>query len=118
MYGLSKDFDFSIFVGRTLEMVSFTANTAHLSFDQNLSITIESSYEYQVDSSDSGTREEIPIQKSTLMQLLEKTVETAEVHGKGTLVLHFEGGLDFKCFDDSPQYEAYCITNRGKETYV
>ena len=118
MYGLPRDFDFSIFVGRSVELVSFTVNTVNLSFDEDLSITIGSSYEYQVDTRSPGEKRAIPVQESTLMQLLGKTIEAAEACGRGTLVLHFEGGQIFKCFDDEPQYEAYTITNRGRETIV
>ena len=47
-----------------------------------------------------------------------KTIEGAEACGSGTLVLHFQGGQILKCFDDSPQYEAYSITSRGRRIIV
>src|SRR3972149_8201656 len=116
MYGLPKDFDFSVFEGRTLELVCFSENTVNLSFDDHLSITIESSYSHQVDDEDPGSTIDIPPETSTLMQLTGDVVELAEAVGKGTLVLHFEGGQVLKCFEDLPNYECYKITHHGKET--
>lgn len=118
MYGLPQDFDYSIFAGRTLRAVTFTINTVHLMFDEDLSITIESSYAHQVDNDDQGRKEEVPAQHSTLMSLIENTVKSAEDGGNGTLVLRFKDEQVLQCFDDSPQYESYRITNRGKDTFV
>ena len=118
MYGLPVDFDLSIFVGRSLQLVSFTVNTVHLAFNEDLSITIESSYAHQLETHHPETRTEVSARESTLMRLLGKVIESAEAFDIGTLVLHFEGGQLLKCFDDSSQYEAYKITNQGKETIV
>jgi hypothetical protein len=41
VYGLPKDFDGSMFIGRTVELISFSVNTIHISFDGDVSITIE-----------------------------------------------------------------------------
>ena len=46
MHGLPKDFDGSMFIGRTVEVISFAAYSIVVSFDNNVSITIESSFEH------------------------------------------------------------------------
>ena len=120
MYGLPKDFDGSMFIGRTVELVSFSANTIHISFDDHLSITITSSFEHRL-----GTEEptqdcvqRVPVEESRLMQLAERSVESVEANTDGTLTLHFNGGHLFRCFDDLPNYECYTITHGKKEIYV
>ena len=120
MYGLPKDFDGSMFVGRTVGLVSFSVNTIHISFDGDISITLESSFEHRL-----GTEEpaqvcvqEVPVEESRLMQLTGRSVESVEANVDGTLTLHFDGGHILPCFDDSPQYASYRITHGNLEIYV
>jgi hypothetical protein len=118
MFGLPKDCDFSIFVGQTLESVSFLAYAVHLSFDNELSITIESSYTHKLNPQDQDLPVRIPPQESTLMQLAGSTIESAAGNEDGTLTLQFSNGHVLKCYDDIPNYECYRITYRGTDTFV
>lgn len=118
MYGLPEDFDFAMFDGRTVDLVGFSANTVVLWFDSKLSITIEATYSHMKSPDASAIRVKVPSQESSLIQLSGKSVVRAEGENSGTLVLHFEDGQILKCFDDSPYYESYRITNQGVEICV
>jgi len=118
MYGLPQDFDTSVFVGKSLQLVSFTANTIHLAFDDEVSITVESSFAHDLGQTGPPTVETVPVRESRLMQLVERTVVRAEARDRGTLVLYFDNGQTFFCFDDLPQYESYSITLGDRQIIV
>lgn len=113
MFGLPKNFDYSIFVGRELQSVWFCPYIICFSFDPKLALTLESSYAHLIDAASDEIRVDVPPTESTLMQLIGRTIERAEGEGAGTLVLHFSGGQVLKCFDDTPWYEAYQIECNG-----
>lgn len=117
MYGLPTEFDASRFARLTLEQVSFTVNTIHLSFSENVSITIESSYEF-LDWNGDARRQTVPVNDSRLMQLLGKSVESARASNDGTLILCFGNGQTLTCYDDTPMYEAYIIRFGVEEIIV
>ena len=77
MYGLPLDFDPSIFIGRELQQVSFTANTVQLAFDDDIAITLESSFIFQLDKAEEAVRQAPPVQISTLMSLVGRAVGAA-----------------------------------------
>lgn len=119
MYGIPKGFDTTIFEERILDQVSYTANTISLSFDRDLSITLESSFEHLVNSEkadlDKGS---VPVESSRLMQLAGASVVSARVEGATTLVIDFDNGQTFRCLDDSPHYESFHIHDGENETIV
>ena len=119
MYGLPPDFDPTIIVGRRLQQVSFTANTVHLSFDEDLSITLESTFEHRF-GSDSVQLEmgSIPVAESRLMQLIDKSIKSAQIEDSGTLLLDFGDRHTLRCVDDSLQYESYRIKYGDREIVV
>ena len=119
MYGLPEDFDGAFFVGRTLELVCFSENQVSLHFGGDISITIESSFSHQKDSSESsGQVVNVPASESDLMQLLDQSVTEVSASRDGTLVLTFTNGHVFKCFDDSHQFESYHIKRGAIEIHV
>lgn len=119
MYGLPAGFDASRFVGRTLEQVSFTANTVNLIFDQNVSLTLESNYEHiLLDERHSSAIANIPVAESQLMQLLGEPIRMASASADGTLILSFANGHSLKCYDDSSEYESYKISFGDEEIVV
>lgn len=119
MYGFPSGFDASRFVGRTLELVSFSENTVHLSFDETVSITIESCFAHwtQGDVGHSHRRT-VPVSDSQLMQMLGASIESAEAASDGTLTLRFTNGHMFACYDDAPMYEAYRMRFGDEEIFV
>lgn len=119
MYGLPEDFDPTGFVGRSVEIVSFTANTVHLAFDGDYSLTVESSFEHRSKGcSNQPARFEVPVRDSGLMSLIGRPVVSAEVDKPGTLCLQFDDGQMFRCFDDSEEYESYKVNCGGTEIIV
>lgn len=118
MYGLPPDFDASIFVGRELEQVSFSANTVHLTFDDDIAITLESSFLFQTDKTQTAVKQEPPVQSSSIMSLVGRRVCSARSTSDGTLTLQFTGDGTFTCVDDSEEYESYHIWFCGKEIVV
>ena len=120
MYGLPKDFDGSIFVGKTVVLVSFSVNTIHITFEGDVSITLQSSFEYRdsAQQTDDVCTQQVPVKESRLMQLAGRIVERVETNTDGTLTLHISGGHLLRCFDDSPNYESYSITHGKDEIYV
>ena len=118
MYGLPLDFDHLIFVGRTLQQISFSANTIGFEFDGDLSITLLSSFAHKR-GDELLEKGDVPVIEAKLMQLAEKVVTSCEVVDNGrTLVLHFENGRSLYCYDDSDQYESFTITYGGREVFV
>jgi len=118
MYGLPKGFDASRFVGGVLEHVSFSVNTLHLTFNDEVSITVESCFNHSLHgSTDQSERAYVPVRESKLMQLIGVSVESAEGSPDGTLTLRFTNGQAFTCYDDTPQYEAYRMYF-GKEEII
>ena len=118
MCGLPSDFDASIFVGRTLEQVSFSANTIDFSFGRDLSITIEGSFTHKTLDDEDPQKERVPVMYSKLMRLTQKSVRFAEAVREGLLILSFEDGQVLSCFDDSPNYESYRISHGDVEHII
>lgn len=119
MYGLDPGFDASRLIGCALEQVSFSENTVHLSFSDDVSITIESCYLHSTRGDLGGAeRTCLPVRESRLMQLLGESIETAHASPEGTLSLGFTNGQSLACFDDTPQYEAYRLKLGEEEIIV
>jgi len=119
MYGLPVDFDASRLVGCTLEQVSFSENTVHLSFSNDASITIESCFAHSAhDDLGDAERSRVPVRESRLMQLLGESIDSAHASAEGTLSLRFTNGQVFACFDDTSQYEAYRLKLGEEEIIV
>jgi hypothetical protein len=118
MYGLPVGFDASRFEGLTLEQVSFSANTIHLSFSNAVSITILASFEHRVRDAVVSGQASVPVQQSQLMQLIGGSVASARGAVDGTLTLRFSNGQRLTCYDDTPMYEAYTMTFGDEEIFV
>lgn len=119
MYGLDPGFDASRLVGCTLELVSFSENTVHLSFSDEFSITIVGCYQHLTHGDSRDTeRTCLPIRESRLMELLGESIETAHASPEGTLSLRFTNGQSLACFDDTPRYEAYRLKIGEEEIIV
>jgi hypothetical protein len=121
VHGVPKDFDPTGFVGRRLELISFTANTVHFVLEGDYSLTAESSLEHDLGQCAGGIgpiRYEVPVSESGLMQWIGKLVIAGMVERSGTLLLRFEDGQALRLFDDSESYESYKINCAGSEIIV
>ena len=121
MYGLPDDFDPTVFVGRTLQRLTFTVNTLEFSFDGDVSIIAECEVQHE-GQDDRGVRwtdsSAVPIRQSRLMSLLENRIVSGAVERPGTLVLEFATGHTLRCVDDSDQYESYQLRIGADEIIV
>jgi hypothetical protein len=117
MYGLPVDFDASVFVGRTVELVSFAFSQVDLSFDGIVLLSIQSAYLHD-HGQESPAITAVPSATSTLMQLVEQVVTDASGDDTGTLTLRFANGHVLQCLDNSPAYECYSIQHAGGRVIV
>ena len=118
MYGLPPNFDTSVFVGKTLQMICFNANQIYLHFASDLVLTIEGKFLHKKGAADQLAQAlAVPITTSDLMLLLERSVSIASGSEDGTLTLVFDNRHILKCFDDR-QYESYRIKNGDEEIII
>lgn len=122
MYGLPKEIDPSFFVGKILNVVSFTSNTINLIFDDKVAITLYSSYQQQskfdVEHHLLGSAQSVfKIQSSSLMQFCGHAVISAVANEDGTLALTFDDGNVMNCIEDPGPYECYEFTD-GQNTWI
>lgn len=118
MHGFPSDLDPAVFCGRELQLVSFTSNTVHLSFDGDASITADSTVLYQVDDASALVQQVPPVAASALMALVGRRVCAATSNTDGSLRLQLEGGGIITCLDDSKDYESYHVRVGGQEFHV
>jgi uncharacterized protein DUF6188 len=118
MNGLPTNFDSTIFLGKELIQISFSANTAHFSFSDDVRITILSTLIYRLTKSDPDRSESIPVTSSAVMGLLGQVVSSAVATSDGTLLLTFTNGGSLKCIDDSEEYESYHLQLGSREVIV
>lgn len=123
MYGLPPGFNALRLIGCKLEQVSFSVNTVHFSFSNDVSndvsVTTESCYTHSAPG-DAGNAvlTRVPVRESRLMQLLGESIESAGASTDGTLTLTFTNGHRLVFHDDTPQYEAYRIRIGNDEFIV
>jgi hypothetical protein len=118
MYGLSKYIDVSVFAEKELTLISFTINTIDLSFEDDLSITIEGSFIYCPGQPASAIKLTIPVSDSNLMCLIGKKVCFAERLNDGGIALHFDNDDVLSILDDSREYESFNIHIGGNEIII
>lgn len=118
MYGLQLDFDATVFVGRELMQICFTANTVGFAFSDDLSITLVSSFVHCNASSDEARKQAVPVLSSNLMHLIGHKVDSVSAAPDGTLALVFDNGHSLTFLDDSQEYESYSIRIGDKEIIV
>jgi len=118
MYGLPKDFDGQIFVGRALEMLCVNATQVYLHFGDQLSICVEANYSLQSNRDSEAHIIDVPAVEPDLFKLLEQSVTAASAQADGTLVLEFDNDFVFKCYDPTDLYEAYEIRDGDRKIIV
>lgn len=121
MYGLPKDLDLSFFVGKTLDSITFAAVNVFFNFQDDIMITVMSSFQYQrkldMDNLHIGSIQSVPVSNSALMSLIGLVVTVACGDDDGTLSLTFEDGQTLRILENKKPYEQYSFTD-GKNEYV
>lgn len=118
MYGFPSNFDASRFLGCVLESISFTVNTIHFQFEDDVSITIESCLSHVLEKDSEFKKIHIPILESQLMQLIGEKIEFSEAKTDGTLILQFSNDQKLMVYDDTPMYESYQMRFGDNEIIV
>jgi hypothetical protein len=108
MNGLPRNFDYAVFVGRSVELICFNETQIYLHFDQDITVTIEGEYAIQKRTMPASIIA-TPALDPQLASLIASRVKTSWAEGSGTLVLAFENELTLRCFDSFPNYESYQI---------
>ena len=108
VYDFPEDLDASDLVGREVALVSFTANTVVVAFDEGYAITLLGRYTHHRDEV-ASEHVEVPPQQSQLMRLVGSTIAAAIVEDDSTLVLRFSNGDKLGCLGDTKQYECYWL---------
>jgi|APFre7841882630_1041343.scaffolds.fasta_scaffold58662_2 hypothetical protein len=118
MYGLPTQFDVAVFVGKTLDLICYSANTISFSFTEDVIITIMGSFIYRQELHEISNKQSVRLLSSNLMGLIDKSVSRADGWQDGTLNLYFDNGHILTLLDDSQQYESYIIQIGNKEIVV
>jgi hypothetical protein len=119
MYGLPEDFDATGFVGKTVEYVSFSSNNIYIFFEENLSLTIEGSFEHLLpEESTNGIQMSVPVCCSCLMRLIGHEVIKVKTDQPCKLTLVFDDHQELRCIDDSNMYESFRIEYFGRDIIV
>ena len=113
MYGLPDDFDYGIFAGRALRVVSYAEYSMYLHFDRDCTISIEGTI--AIDDSDPV---EVSQHPTSVIFLIGATVSSARRESLGTMCLQFETDHIIRIFDSFAMYESYSISADGKTTIV
>jgi hypothetical protein len=108
MYGLQPGMSFEFLVGATLQQVSVGRHQVILSFDDAISISVESSLAIERDGW-SQRYDDLVSGASELVGLLECSIDSASGAPDGTLSVQFSNGSRLSIFDTSKQFESYQI---------
>ena len=118
MYGLPEDFDATIFLGKRLDSICFAQFVVSFYFDDDLSVSIESSFLVSSGAEQAAIKQSPPVLSSSAMELIGKKVTEAKPHRDGTLLLRFENKASLSFLDDKAQYESYVIKSPAMEVIV
>ena len=111
MHGLPSDFNDELFLGKELRQVRFAPHSVHFDFDEDLSISVESTYVLRKNDFETVRTERIPVVSSEVMVLAGRTVLAARALPGGTLALCFDDGTWLEMLDDSPNFECYRVAS-------
>ena len=120
MLPLPEDFDVSVFLGRRVELVCFSANTLTIHFDRDIAITSEATliHERVAEGRTERTEQVVPAERSGLMQLIGPAVVAAHVAGSADLIFEFEDGQILRVVEHPMPYESYHIRLGDRELHV
>ena len=118
MYGFPNDFDPQVFVGRELETITYAVNVIVLAFADRLTVSASGSLSYRVANDAETGVDRPPVIRTSLVNLVGRTVLAAELKSARELVLEFDGEGSVTLLDDADTYECYLITIGDREIIV
>lgn len=116
MFEFPPEFDVDVFVGSTLELISFNATQVHFYFDSGrISVCTYSPFKRTTDAHVEVVR--MPVLQSDLMVLIEHSVTEAATEDGQFLILTFDNGQVLR-FETVGGYESYEVVVDGKLTMI
>ena len=109
MQGPPLDIDLSFFTGRTLIQVCFGAHDLILTFDEHVSISIESSVGWRSADQAPNVFKELKDVAPVVLKLLNAPVLSATTDGDRSLSLEFAEGNTLYIYNSNQHYESYNI---------
>jgi hypothetical protein len=125
MYDIPEDFDPSVFVGTTLQLISFSFNTIHFRFETPMLthhlVSVFQAVSYRKPGGDfSGVK--VRDRSSDLMELLELSVVACTIGDtegvRDILNLEFDGQYALRFGGQRDGYEEYSVQIGDREIYV
>jgi cytoskeletal protein RodZ len=111
MYGLPANIDLSFLHGRVLLQLCVGQNEMILNFDEDVSITVESSIAFTFADGTYRHYTDWKEASHTAGALLGHQITSAKRKYGGTLCVKFDVDWWIEVFDDSQHYESYSIQN-------
>jgi hypothetical protein len=118
MHGLTADIDLSFLTGRELIQVAVGRYQVIFAFDENVAISVESTYEFHNGSGISVWTPGTTQATAAALALLGATVTNARVKADGTLTLNFTGERSLVILNSNEKCESYQITKPGDTIVV
>jgi len=119
MYGLPKDFDTNLFLGRNLELICFSENQVTFHFDGELRLTALNAFSYRrAGPIGSEQTYEFPIVQTDVLEVLGSSIVQTDRADMGSLTLTFENSQRITFFDNSSEYESYIIDYHDSSTVI
>lgn len=118
MHGIPIDFPKDVFLGKTIEMISFSLNQMTIHFNDNIFISIESSFSLNK-TEEKCDIQIIPVKNSNIMKIIgQKVVDVKIEDSNKTIFILLTDGYELRCYDDSSNYESLKINLQGIETVI
>jgi hypothetical protein len=111
MYGLDPNIQLGFLRGKTLEQACFGLHDLILHFDQDISISIESSIAVGQHGQTLVRHRSYQEVSRELLHLLNKVVIEVHWTTEGTVSLVFDHGAIVEIYDDSVEFESYSINS-------
>lgn len=118
MYGLTTRIDLSMFTGREVEQISFSANTINIHLVGDIGITSETEVQYSIGEGAIPRVDGFPVRESGLMSFVGETIARAARTESGGLRLDFRGGGALWIEDDSTMFESFSIDTPDGHIYI
>jgi hypothetical protein len=118
MYGIPIDFPKDMFLGKTIELISFSNNQVTIHFDADISISVESSFSL-VAAGEECNIQTFPLKTSNLIRIIGEEVKDIKFEDSYRTILFFlTDGDELRCYDDSTEYESLKINLSDREIII
>jgi hypothetical protein len=118
MYGLTESIDLSFLNGRELIQIAIGRYQVIFAFDEQVTISVESSYEFRSEAGISVWTPGATQAAAAVLGLLGAIVTKAQGMTDGTLTLIFAGEKSIVILDTSKTFESYQINKPGSTIVV